>query len=186
MRPPRADSKGMMPKKNGRPSIFTRKIADEICERLALGSSLRSICLEDKMPHLSTVIRWVVNDLPPDDPRYEFREQYLRARVAQAELMVDEILELADDTSMDVLFDMDGRPVKANNVRIQRHKLMIDSRIFFLSKVLPRFADRVTVEGGEKPLEIETNTRDIRELARQTALILYRADPKRLTNQRKE
>ena len=187
MRPPRADSKGKMPKKRGRPTRYTEKVGVEICGRLALGSSLRSICREEKMPHLSTVIRWVLNDLPPDDPRYEFREQYLRARMAQAELMIDEILELADDASQDYLFDPEsGLPVKASNVRIQRNKLQCDIRMFYLSKVLPRFGDRMTVEGGEKPLQIETNTRDVRELARQTALILYRADPKRLTHQKEK
>ena len=76
--------------------------------------------------------------------------------------------------------------MKANNVRIQRNKLQIDIRQWYLSKVLPRFSDRVTVEGGERPLEVEAGTRDIRELARETALILYRADPKRLTHQKEK
>ena len=66
---------------------------------------------------------------------YEFRAQYLRARVAQAELMVDEILELADDASNDYLFDPDtGLPVKASNVRIQRHTKVVRSRSRWRSK----------------------------------------------------
>ncbi len=176
----------MPKKKTGRPTIYEPELAVEICTRLALGDSLRTICKEDQMPCISSVMNWLFAKHPPDDPKAGFLEQYLRAREVQAELMVDEILELADDTSMDVLYDMDGHPVKANNVRVQRNKLQIDTRMFFLSKVLPRFGDRMTVEGGEKPLQIETNTRDVRELARQTALILYRADPKRLTHQKEK
>ncbi len=37
-----------------------------------------------------------------------------------------------------------------------------------------------------EPIELEVESRTDRELARQVALILYRADPKRLTDQRKE
>ena len=59
----------MPKKKNGRPTIYTQKLASKICERLALGDSLRAICREDAMPHLATVLRWVLNDMPPDDPR---------------------------------------------------------------------------------------------------------------------
>ena len=145
----------MPKKKNGRPTIYTQKAASKICERLALGESLRGICREDKMPDMSTVVRWLCNDHPPDDPRYEFRAQYLRARIAQAELMVDEILDLADDTSHDVLYDTDGYPVKASNVRIQRHKLQCDVRMFFLTKVLPRFGERLSHQGGSTNLQVQ-------------------------------
>ena len=45
---------------------------------------------------------------------------------------------IADDVDgMDVLFDMDGHPVAANNVRIQRHKLRVDTRKWIVSKLLP-------------------------------------------------
>ena len=176
----------MPKKKTGRPTIYEPELAVEICTRLALGDSLRTICKEDKMPCISSVMNWLFAEHEPGDPKADFLAQYLRAREVQAELMVDEILDLADDTSMDVLYDMDGRPVKANNVRIQRHKLQIDTRMFFLSKVLPRFADKVTVEGGDKPISTEVEVLGPRELARQVALILYRGDPKRLTDQRKE
>ncbi|TIP12333.1 MAG: terminase small subunit protein, partial [Mesorhizobium sp.] len=33
-----------------RPTSFTQEIADRICEQLADGKSLRSICLADDMP----------------------------------------------------------------------------------------------------------------------------------------
>ena len=42
-------SKENAPKSAGRPTKYNAKIADEICERLALGQSLREICRDPKM-----------------------------------------------------------------------------------------------------------------------------------------
>ena len=36
--------------KKGRPSLYTYEIAEEICERLAKGETLRSVCRSDHMP----------------------------------------------------------------------------------------------------------------------------------------
>ncbi len=176
----------MPKKKNGRPTTYKTEVAVEVCTRLAIGESLVEITREDEMPGYRTVMRWLLEEYPADDPRHEFRQMYARARVVQAETYADQMVVLADQDANDVLYDLDGHPVQATNVRIQRHKLQIDTRKWIASKLLPRFSDRVTVEGGEKPLEIEVEVMDDREIARQTALILYRADRKALTDQRKE
>ncbi len=169
-----------MPKKKiGRPSLYTDKLAAEICIRLAIGESLRSVCEDPKMPGITTVMRWLLEPHSDTDPRAAFRAQYARAREAQAELLVDEMIEIADDDAGDVLRDLDGNVYGVNNVRVNRHKLRLDIRKWYASKVLPRFADKVTHEGGDKPIEIEAEVMDDRELARQVALILYRGDPKR-------
>ena len=96
------------------------------------------------------------------------------------------MVEIADDDSGDVLYDLDGHPVQATTVRIQRHRLRVDTRKWIVSKLLPRYADkgREAVDTPSIPTEVEVV--DDRELARQVALILYRADPKRLSDQRKE
>ncbi len=175
-----------MPKKRGRPTIYSAKIATKICTRLAIGESLVGICREDKMPGYSTIMEWLFKTYESDDPRCDFPELYARARQIQAETFVDQMIVLADDDSRDVIYDLDGHPVQATSVRINRHRLQIDTRWKIVTKLLPKFGDRVTVEGRERPLQIETDTRDVRELARQTALILYRADPKRLTHQKEK
>ena len=74
-----------------RPTKYTEKIRDQICERLASGESLRSICNDSKMPVISTVLLWVVND------RDGFSEHYARAREAQAHHHVDEMLDMRFD-----------------------------------------------------------------------------------------
>ncbi len=167
-------------KKNGRPSVFSPELASDICKRLAIGESLVEICRDDKMPGYSTVMDWLFNQYKPDDPRADFSELYARARKAQAELLVDEMIAIADDDSGDVLRDLDGNVVGVNNVRINRHRLMVDTRKWVVSKLLPRYADRVTHEGGDKSIPVEVEVMDDREIARQTALILYRADRKKM------
>lgn len=71
-----------------RPTKYSEKIRDLICERLASGESLRSICADKSMPVISTVLLWVVND------RDGFSEHYARAREAQAHHHVDEMLDM--------------------------------------------------------------------------------------------
>ncbi len=71
-----------------RPSSFRQEIADTICQRLALGESLRQICRDEGMPDRMTVIRW-----KSDHP--EFRIQYARAREDQADTYAELGLEAA-------------------------------------------------------------------------------------------
>ena len=175
-----------MPKKNGRPTIFSQKLATEICVRLAIGESLVEITREEKMPGYRTVMTWLFTNWPEDDPRHGFRQAYARAREAQAELYADEMVEIADDDSGDVLYDLDGHPVQATTVRIQRHRLRVDTRKWIVSKLLPRYADKGREAVDTPSIPTETEVLDDRELARQVALILYRADPKRLTHQKEK
>ena len=133
--------------KTGRPSSFSQHTADLICARLADGESLRSICRDDSMPHVSTVLRWVASK-----DHQEFREQYAHAREVGLEQMADEILEIADETAFDTIATKDG--YKADNEWIQRSKLRVDARKWILSKQLPKkYGDRTTLAGDpENPL----------------------------------
>ena len=134
--------------KPGRPSSFDQKTADLICARLDDGESLRSICRDQSMPHVSTVLRWVAAK-----EHQEFREQYAHAREAGLEQMADEILEIADETSRDTIVNSKGDEM-ANSEWIQRSKLRVDARKWILSKQLPKkYGDRTTLVGdNENPL----------------------------------
>ncbi len=59
-----------------------------ICERLASGESLRTICEDSSLPDRTTVIRWLAKS---DD----FATKYARAREIQAHIWVDDIYEIA-------------------------------------------------------------------------------------------
>src|SRR6201984_1146598 len=64
----------------------------EICDRIAGGASLRQICQDATMPAKSTIFVWL-------EEHEDFARSYSLARQIQIEDLVDEILEIADDSS---------------------------------------------------------------------------------------
>jgi hypothetical protein len=122
--------------KLGRPSSFSQAVADAICVKLADGMSLREICRDDAMPDKSTVLRWLAS---PDHA--DFRDQYARAREAQADHMADEILEIADDGTNDWMERQHGDddPVEVpNHEHINRSRLRVDARKWLMAKMAPK------------------------------------------------
>jgi hypothetical protein len=132
-----------------RPSIYSEELANEICERLANGESLRRICLADHMPDKANVFRWLrANE--------EFRDLYARAREAQADTLADEIVDIADDGSNDYMETEEGGE-RYNGDAIARSKLRVDARKWVAAKLKPRvYGDKLdlTTQGdkltGEK------------------------------------
>jgi hypothetical protein len=80
-------------KAGGRPSLYSDDLAEEICDRLADGESLRAICKEPAMPSMTTVLSWA------DEDKGGFRGRYACAREAQAEDMDGLILAVAEETA---------------------------------------------------------------------------------------
>jgi hypothetical protein len=119
-----------------RSTVYTAELAETICARLAQGESLRKICGHESMPDKATVLRWLAKD-----KHAAFRDRYALARELQADLLADEILEIADDSSKDMkLVEVDeGPPVKiVNHEHIQRSRLRVDVRKWYASKVAPK------------------------------------------------
>lgn len=140
----------------GRPSKFTAELASEICERIADGQSLREICSADDKPNTTTVFRWLSSNT-------EFRDQYTRAREAQADALFDEILEIADDGLNDWIERKgdDGTTIgwQENGEALRRSALRIDARKWMAGKLQPKkYSDKhslaVTGDGGG-PLVLE-------------------------------
>jgi hypothetical protein len=123
----------------GRPSTFTQEVADLICERLADGESLRAICLADDMPNRATVFRWLGAEAT-------FRDQYARAREEQAETLLDEIVEIADDSRHDTIAtEKNGE--QPNTEWITRSRLRVDARKWVVSKLAPKkYGDKLQTE----------------------------------------
>lgn len=145
----------------GRPSKYSDALADRICERLVEGESLRSICRDDAMPSVGTVCRWLGENAV-------FREQYERAREAQADTLADEMLDIADDGSNDWMerYDDDGGNVgwKVNGEAVARSKLRLDARKWIASKLKPKkYGERQSVEHSGpdgKAIEIEQRVKE--------------------------
>ena len=102
--------------------------AELILKRLADGLSLRKAAAEADIHHTS-VLQWV-------DENEEFAHQYTRARARGFQLMADEIIEIADDSSGDVI-ETERGPV-ANAEFAARSRLRVDTRKWMLSKMLPK------------------------------------------------
>lgn len=138
----------------GRPSIFTKELGDAICARIAEGESVRSICLDEAMPAASSIFRWLL-----DEDKKDFWEQYSRARNIQAELMFEEILDIADDGSNDFMEIRRGDTTYNTEDRevTNRSKLRVDARKWYLSKVLPKkFGDKVDLTSGGEAIKGNT------------------------------
>lgn len=121
----------------GRPSIYNEELAAIICDRLIHGEGLRAICRDDAMPAISTVIDWIKN-------KDDFSAQYAKARELQAELLLDEILEIADDSSQDTIDTANGKI--ANTEFIARSRLRVDTRKWAMGKMSRKFSDKVIPE----------------------------------------
>jgi len=142
-------------KKIGRPTIYSEEIATRICLELAEGKSLRSICINDDMPHRQTVHFWLL-----DKNKKEFLDQYAIARQIQAECLVDELMDIADDGSNDYIERLaeDGKNIigyQTNGEAIARSRLRVDTRKWYIGKVLPRiYGDALKLKGDDKePLQ---------------------------------
>jgi hypothetical protein len=143
--------------KNGNKPDYGPEVREQILERMACGESLSVICRTPKMPTRTTVLTWVTTD--PD-----FKRLYDRARQAMGDALAEQILDIADDSSMDL----------SDPQSVNRAKLKVDSRKWLASKLFPRqFGDVMRNElsgpaGGPIPvMQIEDSTPAIRALLQQ-------------------
>lgn len=120
-------------------SQYTQEVGDLICEALAEGHSLRSICASDDFPNKATVFRWLADNKA-------FSDQYARAREAQADCLFDDILNIADDGRNDTYVDDNGNTRTDTDV-IARSRLRVDARKWMAGKLRPKvYGDKVTQE----------------------------------------
>ena len=68
---------------------FDQGVASEICARLMDGQSLRAICRDESLPSERTIFNWLAANKG-------FVQQYTRARDVQADVMFDEMHDIAD------------------------------------------------------------------------------------------
>lgn len=122
-----------------------KKIKDKICDIISTNTIglHRLVKNYNDLPAVSTIMLWLANDK-------DFSEQYARARETQADLLADEIIEIADDTVNDSKFTENGEI--ENKEWINRSRLRVDARKWKASKLAPKkYGDKVDVTtGGEK------------------------------------
>lgn len=132
------DTSGAPKKRIGRPRFeYTQQWGDLICEALVEGRSLRSICADDGMPSIPTVMKWLAE-------HEAFANQYARAREMQQDTYADEITFIAD-TEPDP----------------QRARVRIDARKWHASKLAPKkYGDRQQIEHSGSVEHVTKEQRD--------------------------
>lgn len=130
--------------KGGAPEIWSQELADKVCEAIATSQkSLRTICQEDGMPSVATVLKWLRED------KEGFTTQYARAKEEQADLMAEDMLDISDHT------DEDHTPFTGGNV-VQRDRLRIETRKWLASKLKPKkYGDKLDVTTHNKTIIVE-------------------------------
>jgi terminase small subunit-like protein len=120
---------------------YNAQIADEICEAIATHPwGLERIC--KKFPHFpdkSTIWLWKLRN-------QSFSDKYYKAKLAQAELHVEECFDISDDVSNDRKINHEGNEV-TNNEAVNRSRLKVDTRKWVASKLLPKqYGDKQQLE----------------------------------------
>ena len=134
----------------GRPSLYTDELVDTFIARLATGESVRTICKSDDMPNAATIFRWLSTNK-------EFCDKYEKAKELAAEALAEDIFDIADDNAFDYTEGADGQ-LRVNNDAIQRARLRVDVRKWYLSKIMPKkYGEKQQVEvAGKDGKPIET------------------------------
>src|SRR5262245_64886644 len=123
--PERATAPEATPKNaGGRPSSYSPEIAEAICNHITDGRSLRSFCQGVGAPNKTTVLRWLKE-------HEGFREAYQVARTLQADMLVDELLDIADQAQDP-----------------NRGRLRIDARKWIAARLAPKkYGDKTEIDG---------------------------------------
>ncbi len=125
---------------------MTQVICDEICLRLASGESLVSICKSEHIPERATILLWVVMGERGDVNHKSFSDSYARAREAQSHALLDDVIEISDDSSGDTTTDRFGNQILDAEFAA-RSRLRIEARLKVAARMhVERFGEKVTAK----------------------------------------
>lgn len=130
----------------GRPQKYQPEIGKRICEIVATTAhGLKYICDKyEGMPHPDTVRVWRLY-IP------EFSAMYIKAKMHQADILAEDCLDIADDSSKDVRVNDEGYET-FNGEFAARSRIKIDTRKWLAAKLMPRqYGDKLQIE--QKSLE---------------------------------
>lgn len=143
----------------GRPTDYNIEIAKEICDTVAsTGSGLRTLCNKfEHWPHVDSIYAWL--------RKYrEFSELYEQAKRDQVRALVDEILEISDDSSHDEIINDKGN-VTFNAEYAARSRLRVDTRKWIACKLVPRlYGDNALARELADEMEEFKKTLDAKKL----------------------
>lgn len=121
----------------GRPSKYSKELGEAICRKVATSSDgLKKLCKNiDWFPCHDTIMEWRF-------VHSEFSDQYKKAKIQQADVLAEDILDIADDSTWDEIETEHG--IKMNSEYVARSRLRVEARKWHLSKLLPKvYGERV-------------------------------------------
>lgn len=115
----------------GRPTDYTPELAKKICRAIATSTKgLEHICAENEnFPGKTAIYDWLYD-------YHEFAEQYAIARAQQADLFVDEMTEIANNETEDLIATKEG--YVGNSTKVARDRLRIDTIKWKACKLIPK------------------------------------------------
>ena len=134
---------------------YNKEVADEFCERLALGQTATDIHKDPNMPSASVLLKW--RKIHPD-----FDTAYTRAREDQMHTWSDQIISLIDNAEMGYnikvpLGSKEMEKIEADgfvHFKFRKHNLahaesMANARKWLMAKIVPHvFGDRLQVDAN--------------------------------------
>ena len=129
----------------GRPSVYSAKIAREICGLVSTCTDPIRVILEsdERYPDKSTFYRWL-------QKKHDFRDMYARAKRLQLEIVKDEILDISDTpkTGM-VITEKNGKLERRRMDMLEHRRLQIETRKWLLAKLAPKeYGDHRVADTG--------------------------------------
>jgi len=121
------------------------EIFSTILERIEKGEALRQILKEEKMPSSQTFYVWIEEDKVKS-------KRYARATELRADAIFEDILDIADDSSHDIIKDKEGNE-KINTEFVQRSRLKVDARKWIVAKLNPKkYGDKIDVTSNHETI----------------------------------
>lgn len=161
-----------MAKKNGRPAKYSEALAKKLCLEIATSKyGIHKICKQKGFPGVSTIFAWL------QDERYkDFQEWYARARQLQAELLKDEMISVAYDSSKDtkVIETRHGEIEVEDKEWTSRSRLKVDTLKFIASKLWPKvYGEKLdlTTQGDKLPAATSPGITVIVQTQEQKAIV---------------
>lgn len=120
----------------GRPTMYSEALGKKICREISTCTdSMTIICSRNKdFPVREVIWGWRI-DFP------NFANMYDNAKRIQADLLAEEIKEIADDTSRDTITKINSTGEEydvCNTEWIARSRLRVDTRKWIACKLLPK------------------------------------------------
>jgi hypothetical protein len=153
---------------------YSDGLAQEICERIAIGELLINICLDEHLPTMRNCNQWLRDNT-------DFKALYDSAVQDRLNVFEEEVLKIADDMRNDYKTVIKGGQEKRvpDQEQIARAKLRIDVRFKHLKALRPqRWGETSTLitKSGD---DFDTASMSPEELEKQIADIERKSRPSR-------